>query len=307
MTLSDIDTLMTSVLYNALMGLCWTGIQHVAHLVDELFNPIYEAYDHVRAGISEKVGDVQDVLEHYACVVHYTPECYWGVRASGRHDLVYRFASFHLGSFTTSFTWAWAAFAIVCMYIAATVSLAVVLHALRLAWRRYVEQQRAVGNIPDVLASARDGLPTLATPTETTNKVQIEEPSAVAELRSMDDIRPNYDEESVARRRIGPVTKRMLAMIRLRFGVPTYSVANEEMIRRFIISHADVYRGMREAHLVPWVASTIALSFIPSNHELELRRELTGTSYWWQVIYDKVTGRRSTHQQISEFNAMVAN
>lgn len=161
-----------------------------------------------------------------------------------------------------------------------------------------------------MLTMANDDLPTLVNPERAVVEDGEEDiPSEVAVERTFEQVTPDLDTPAVQRARLGPCSKKMLALIRLRFGVPAYTLANEEMIRRFIFQNADVYRGVRTTHLPKWIASVIALSFVPSEHEIDLRRILTGNLTLYERMYNFgariLSGVDPVHTRVASYAAML--
>jgi len=131
------------------------------------------------------------------------------------------------------------------------------------------------------------------------------EPSHVEVERTFDMINPGTDDILVSRRRLGPSSRLMLARIRIRFGTPTHSVANEEMVRRFIYQNADVFRGIRDIHLPKWISTIVVLSFIPLDHEYEMRRVITGNVSYVEQFLNFVLLRETANGRITSFANMM--
>lgn len=124
-------------------------------------------------------------------------------------------------------------------------------------------------------------------------------------VRSFDEINPPVDPIPVARSRLGPCTKRMLARIRIRFGVPKHNLANEEMVRRFVYQSADVYRGIRDSQLSMWISTVVALAFVPTTHDVDLRRMLTGHLSLMERFVNFVTWNTPVHKRMKEYEMML--
>lgn len=185
--------------------------------------------------------------------------------------------------------------------VAAAPSVILFAIALRRLWRR-----RGDKGLVSFFQLPKQELPMLLSPREGAFvEDDIPRASGVDVPRSFEDIRPPEDPPHLQRARLGPCSKNMLALIRIRFGVPSHTVANEEMIRRFIFQNADVYRGIRTTHLVGWVSTVTALAFVPSDHEYNIRRILTGNLTFFERVWQFFQDEESTYHRIRRFEKMM--
>lgn len=68
--------------------------------------------------------------------------------------------------------------------------------------------------------------------------------------------------------RMRKLTRNAIALLRLNFGVPSNTEANRMMIRRFVMKHPTIFRGIRPAHLAEWMPRIVNLALTPTESEI---------------------------------------
>lgn len=110
----------------------------------------------------------------------------------------------------------------------------------------------------------------------------------------------------VETKRQGHITRRVLAVLRARYGVIERTEAGRALIRRFIEQNDSLVKGIRHAHLAQWLPRIYFLASQPTRTELVYARMAAPARGWlhWYFRYTRPDTLNRDHDEYR--NAMSA-
>lgn len=111
---------------------------------------------------------------------------------------------------------------------------------------------------------------------------------------------------AVETKRQGYVTKRVLAVLRARYGVIERTEAGRALIRRFIEQNESLVKGIRHSHLAEWLPRIYFMASQPTRTELVYARMAAPAKGWlhWYYRYTRPDTLNRDHDEYT--NAMKA-